>query len=91
MKGHDSAHHREVTPLCIAHLMRDLKYVEEESGDKWATRMKKLLKIVVEMVNKKKESILSDEEYKKLVRIYRTILSNALLEISPFPASAKGV
>ena len=71
--------------LCIAHLLRDLKYVEDSTGDRWATRMKRLLKVVIAMVDKKKEKVLSAKEYEKLQRIYRMILSDALLELPLFP------
>lgn len=74
---------------CIAHLLRDLNYVEQCTGDRWATHMKRLLKVAVRMVNQRKEKVLTDEEYAKLQRIYRMILSVALLELPAF-AKSKG-
>ena len=29
--------------LCVAHLLRELKFVEDSTGSKWATNLKKLL------------------------------------------------
>ena len=72
--------------LCAAHLLRDLKFVEEaEAGSGWATRMKKLLKVAIKMVGKRKAKVLSAREYEKLRRLYGTILSDALSELPVFP------
>ena len=71
--------------LCNSHLMRELKFIEDSTGDRWATRMKRLLKVAVAMVNSRKEKILTTEEYNKLQRIYQEILAEALLELPSTP------
>ena len=71
--------------LCVAHLMRELKFIEDSTGNIWATKMKRLLKVAVLMVNSRKEKILTTEEYNKLKRLYGNILAEALLELPPTP------
>ncbi len=45
--------------LCVAHLLRELKFIEESNGFKWATNLKKLLKETVELVHKKESRVLT--------------------------------
>ncbi len=71
--------------LCVAHLLRELKFVEDSSGSKWATNLKKLLQEAVELVQKRKSKILTRKEYQTLQRRYRNILTRALKELPPFP------
>ena len=71
--------------LCMAHLMRELKFIEDSTGDRWATRMKRLLKVLVTMVNSRVEKILTPPERKKLRRLYKEILAEALVELSSPP------
>ena len=76
-----------VHALCLSHLIRDLKFVEDSIKDKWATRLKRLLKTAINMVNEKENRILSEEEYEKLRILYRQILLDALLELPDFKNS----
>ena len=77
--------------LCNSHLMRELKFVEDSSGHRWATKMKRLLKTAVAMVGSAEEKILSADEYIKLVRMYEEILMEGLLELPGMPeTSGKG-
>ena len=71
----------------MAHLLRELKFIEDSTGDKWATNLKKLLQEAIEMVNKKKSRVLTEKEYKRLQRRYRNILTRALGELPLFPES----
>ena len=72
--------------LCIAHLMRELKFIEESTGGIWATKMKKLLKAAVNMVGSRKGKNLTKKEIDKLEKIYDDILMLALFELPDFPA-----
>lgn len=65
--------------LCNGHLLRELKFLHEEDGQKWAFRLKNLIKEINDMVNSFKEkgkrrslpkSILLDfeTEYKKIIK-----------------------
>jgi len=71
--------------LCGAHLLRELKFVEDSVGYPWATMMKVLLTETNEKVNKKKRGLLSSKEYKKLQKEYRTVLREGKDEMPPFP------
>lgn len=75
--------------LCIAHLLRDLNFVEESTNNKWASKLKMLLKVAIKMVNKEESKVLPDEKYNQLQRVYRMILSNALLELPSFDESGE--
>ena len=58
--------------LCMAHLLRELKFVEESTGDRWATNLKKLLQETNKSVERRKKSrVLTKKEYKRLQK--RTI------------------
>ena len=73
--------------LCAAHLLRELKLVEESTVDRWATRLKILLKVAIHMVGKSKEGILSKKQYTKLQRLYREILEYGIKQLPAFPES----
>ena len=72
--------------LCGSHLLRDLKFIEDSTGDRWATSMKKLL----QKANKKVsdpvgERVLKKEGYKLLQSRYRKILKCAEKQLPAFP------
>ena len=71
--------------LCMAHLLRELKFIEDSTGDRWATRMKRFLKLLINMVNSREEKILTPPEREKLRRLYKEILIEALVELSSSP------
>lgn len=72
--------------LCGGHLLRELKFVEDSTKDRWATNMKKLLQEAAETVGERKSMrILYEDEYKKLQTNYRNILTRAKKELPPFP------
>ena len=72
--------------LCGAHIMRELKFIEQSSGYRWATDLKRLLKTGVKMVNARKQKKLKNKDYKKLENIYERILVQGLFEMPDFPA-----
>ena len=76
-----------VHALCNAHLMRDLKFIEESMEYRWATRLKRLLKAAIKMVNSRKKKILTKKQYARLERLYDEILMEALGELPGFPES----
>ena len=73
--------------LCLAHLLRELNFIEESTGHKWAIDLKKLLKKAIENVSKSPERVLEDKKYIKLQNMYQYILFQALDEMPPFPKS----
>ena len=76
--------------VCLAHILRELKFVEDSTGNRWATNLKKLLQEAIELVNKKKSRVLSKQEFKSLQRRYRNILTRALSELPKFPKDNGG-
>ena len=76
--------------LCLAHILRELKFIEDSTGDHWATNLKKLLQDAIALVNKRKTRVLTKKEYKRLQRRYRNILTRALSELPKFPADNGG-
>lgn len=72
--------------LCGCHLLRELKFIEDSTGDKWATKMKKLLKDAAETVaTRPLNRTLTGKEYKSLQSKYRNILTRGKKELPPFP------
>ena len=71
--------------LCGGHLLRELKFVEQSTGHKWATRMKKLLTRAIDQVNKSPDSVLTPAGYTRLQNNYRCTLFEALNEMPDFP------
>ncbi len=72
--------------MCGAHLLRELKYIEESSGVKWATKMKKLLQEAAETIaNGPSKRVLTTKEYKNLQSKYRNLLTRGKKELPEFP------
>ena len=76
--------------LCLAHILRELKFIEDSTGDRWATNLKKLLQEAIKLVGKRKSRLLTKKEYKRLQRRYRNILTRALSELPDFPEDNNG-
>lgn len=72
--------------LCGSHLLRELKFIEDSTGDRWATNMKKLLQeAALTVANRPSMRILTAKEYKKLQSRYRNILTRGEKELPAFP------
>jgi transposase len=73
---------------CNAHHLRDLLYIEEEMGRKWAKRMRRLL---IRSNHLKKQGALNETMIGSLSEQYDTILSKALLKepSEPIPELGK--
>ncbi len=72
--------------LCGSHLLRELKFVEETTGNKWATKMKKILQDSAKTIaGRTKARVLNSKEYKRLQSRYRNALTRGEKELSPFP------
>jgi hypothetical protein len=76
--------------LCGAHLLRELTFIVDSNGYRWAKNMKRLLKWTSAIVTKKPEKCLSPSEYDKLCRCYRNILAKGERELPPLPPRPKG-
>lgn len=67
--------------LCGSHLLRELTFIVESNGYRWAKNMKRLLKETVKIVSKRKRKKLSSKEYKRLEKRYRNILTRGMEEL----------
>ncbi len=79
--------------LCGSHLVRELTYIVESNGYKFATSMKELLLETCKKVSKRKKKKLSEREYTDLANRYREIIAlgqNELPVIPPKPNGKKG-
>ncbi len=71
--------------LCIGHLLRELKYIEELTTYKWATKVKEILKESIHLIsNRPNKRVLSKNEYKSLQSRYRNALSRGKKEMTSF-------
>lgn len=71
--------------LCGSHLLRELTFIIDSNGYRWAKKMKRLLQRVCKMVSRYKEKCLTADEYLKLRRLYKKILATGNKELPPIP------
>jgi hypothetical protein len=72
--------------LCGAHLLRELKFIEDSNSYVWATKMKEILKEAAQTVSSRPgKRKLTQEEYKSLQSRYRNALTRGLGEMPAFP------
>jgi len=69
--------------LCGSHLLRELTFVVESNGYRWAKNMKQLLQEACATVSKRKSKRLSEKQYARLQRRYRNILTRGQAELPP--------
>ena len=85
-------HYKDVNhALCGGHILRELKYVEDQDAHFWATMMKEILQEAAEVVSgRPHERVLHADEYVKFQKRYREVLNEALYELPPFPEKVDG-
>jgi len=76
--------------LCGSHLLRELTFIVDSNGYRWARNMKRLLKEMCHNVAKSKEKCLTDKEYANLQKRYRNILALGRKELPEIPPRQKG-
>ena len=76
--------------LCGSHLTRELTFIVESNGYRWAENIKRLLLDACAQVSKKPDKKLSKKEYARLQRRYRNILTRGEKELPPIPPKPKG-
>jgi transposase len=76
--------------LCGSHLLRELTFVVESNGYPWAKNLKRLLKAARAKVAERESKQLSEAEYKRLRKRYRSILSQGAKQLPPLPPRKKG-
>ena len=76
--------------LCGSHLLRELTFVVESNGFRWARLMKKLLREACHRVNKSATKVLAEAERLAVRKRYRTILTQGGKELPEIPPRQKG-
>jgi len=76
--------------LCGAHLLRELTFVADSNDYRWARLMKTLLRGACHRVNKSATRTLTAPERRRIVKRYRTILTQGARELPDIPPRPKG-
>ncbi len=84
--GYDQCSHQ----LCGSHLLRELTFVVESNGFRWARLMKALLRETCHKVNKSGSKSLAEAVRRAARKRYRTILTQGGRELPEIPPRPKG-
>lgn len=76
--------------LCGSHLLRELAFIKDANGYRWAANMKRLLQEACAKVAGRKRKKLTKAEYGKLQKGYRNILTRGEKELPVIPPRPKG-
>ena len=76
--------------LCGSHLLRELTFIVDSNGFRWARLMKKLLREACHRVNKSDAKTLTAAERRAVRKRYRTILTQGGKELPEIPPRPKG-
>ena len=76
--------------LCGSHLLRELTFVVESNGYRWAANIKRLLQQTCALVAKSESKCLSETEYQNLRKRYRNLLTRGEKELPPIPPRQNG-
>jgi transposase len=76
--------------LCGSHLLRELTFVVESNGYRWAANIKRLLQQTCSLVAKRESKCLSETEYRNLRKRYRNLLTRGEKELPPIPPRQNG-
>ncbi len=76
--------------LCGSHLLRELTFVVESNGYRWAANMKRFLLETCQQMANRAHKCLSADDYLKLTKRYRVILIRGAKELPPIPPRQPG-
>lgn len=76
--------------LCGSHLLRELTFVYEANGYRWALNMKRLLQETCANVSKTADKQLNEKTLANLQKRYRNILTRGEKELPPIPPKPSG-
>lgn len=76
--------------LCGSHLLRELAFIIDSNGYRWARNMKKLLRETCRTVAEREEKCLTVQEYANLQKRYRNIITRGGKELPEIPPKPKG-
>ena len=76
--------------LCGSHLLRELTFVVDANGYRWAANIKRLLQDTCKEVSGSKLKKLTPDEYSRLQKRYRNIITRGERELPAIPAKPSG-
>jgi len=76
--------------LCGSHILRELTFVIDSNGYRWAGNIKQLLQEACKQVTKSKRKRLTGRQYARLQRRYRNILTRGESEMPPIAKKSTG-
>ena len=76
--------------LCGSHLLRELAFIVDSNGYRWARNMKRLLQETCRTVSKREDKCFTDREYANLQKRYRNILTRGGKELPVIPPKPQG-
>ena len=76
--------------LCGSHLLRELTFIVDSNSFRWARLMKKLLQEACHKVNESAAKTLTEPECRRIIKRYRTILTQGDKEMPKIPPRPKG-
>jgi hypothetical protein len=76
--------------LCGSHLLRELTFIVDANGYRWAGNMKRLLQETCKKVSGRKCKKLTTQEYSNLQKRYRNILTRGEKELPAIPEKPSG-
>lgn len=76
--------------LCGSHLLRELTFIVDSNGYRWASNIKRLLQQTCAIVTKRESKQLTEKAYKNLQKRYRNILTRGEKELPPIPPKQNG-
>ncbi len=76
--------------LCGSHLLRELAFIVDSNGFRWAKNMKRLLQETCHKISNRESKKLTENEYKSLRKRYRNILTRGEKELPPIPPKPSG-
>ena len=76
--------------LCGSHLLRELTFIVDSNGYRWAANIKRLLKENCAIVARRQSKQLTEKEYKSLQKRYRNILTRGEKELPSIPPRQNG-
>ncbi len=76
--------------LCGSHLLRELTFIVESNGFRWAKNVKRLLQETCHKISKRERKKLTESEFKSLRKRYRNILTRGKKELPPIPPKPSG-
>lgn len=76
--------------LCGSHLLRELAFMVDAHGYRWASQMKRLLQQTCIAVSQSADKKLTDAELANLQKRYRTILTRGAKELPAIPPKPSG-